>query len=156
MNIALEELEGKGTNRRMFKRGVWWCVLLLAASAWTQASSQLPQPLTLKDAIRIALQKHPSVAIAKNQLEQAKARRVQAEARYFPTLSPSVSYVNQQTRTALPGFGTRIGKIDETRSDIALRQTVFDSGQREISAAQARRSVEASEQAYRKRFSKRY
>jgi outer membrane protein len=133
----------------MFKRGVWWCTLLLAASVWAQEGSQLPQPLTLKDAIRIALQKHPSVAIAKNQLEQAKARRVQAEARYFPTLSPSVSYVNQQTRTALPGFGTRIGKIDETRSDIALRQTVFDSGQREISAAQARRSVEASEQAYR-------
>lgn len=133
----------------MLRRGVWLCILLLAATAWAQENAQVPQPLTLKDAIRIALQKHPSVAIAKNQLEQAKARRVQVEARYFPTLSPSVSYVNQQTRTALPGFGTRVGKIDETRSDIALRQTVFDSGQREISAAQARRSVESAEQAYR-------
>ena len=125
------------------------CVLLLAATVWAQENAQVPQPFTLKDAIRIALQKHPSVAIAKNQLEQARARRVQTEARYFPTLSPSVSYVNQQTRTALPGFGTRIGKIDETRSDIALRQTVFDSGQREVSAAQARRAVEAAQQAYR-------
>lgn len=133
----------------MLRQGVWLCILLLAATVWAQENAQVPQPLTLKDAIRIALQKHPSVAIAKNQLEQAKARRVQVEARYFPTLSPSVSYVNQQTRTALPGFGTRIGKIDETRSDIALRQTVFDSGQREISAAQARRSVESAEQAYR-------
>ncbi|MCS7311203.1 MAG: TolC family protein, partial [Armatimonadetes bacterium] len=60
-----------------------------------------------------------------------------------------MTYVNQQTRTALPGFGTRVGKIDETRSDVALRQTLFDSGQRDISAAQARRSVEAAEQAYR-------
>ncbi len=133
----------------MLRRGVWLCILLLGATVWAQENAQVPQPLTLKDAIRIALQKHPSVAIAKNQLEQAKARRVQVEARYFPTLSPSVSYVNQQTRTALPGFGTRVGKIDETRSDIALRQTVFDSGQREISAAQARRSVESAEQAYR-------
>ncbi len=133
----------------MLRRAVWWCVLLLAATVWAQEGAQVPQPLTLKDAIRIALQKHPSVAIAKNQLEQAKARRVQAEARYFPTLSPSVNYVNQQTRTALPGFGTRVGKIDETRSDVSLRQTVFDSGQREISAAQARRSVESAQQAYR-------
>lgn len=125
------------------------CVAVLAAAAWAQDSAQVPQPLTLKDAIRIALQKHPSVAIARNQLEQAKARRDQAQARYFPTISPSATYVNQQTRTALPGFGTRVGTIDETRTDISLRQTVFDSGQRELSAAQARRSVESAEQAYR-------
>lgn len=125
------------------------CAVVLAATVWAQDSVQVPQPLTLKDAIRIALQKHPSVAIAKNQLEQARARRQQAEARYFPTISPSATYVNQQTRTALPGFGTRVGSIDETRTDISLRQTIFDSGQREISAAQARRSVESAEQAYR-------
>lgn len=125
------------------------CLVMLAATVWAQDSVQVPQPLTLKDAIRIALQKHPSVAIAKNQLEQAKARRQQAEARYFPTISPSATYVNQQTRTALPGFGTRVGSIDETRTDVSLRQTIFDSGQREISAAQARRSVESAEQAYR-------
>jgi len=140
---------GKGTQGVMLKRGVWWCVLLLAAAVWAQENTQVPQPLTLKDAIRIALQRHPAVAIAKSQLEQAKARRVQAEARYFPTLSPTATYVNQQTRTALPGFGTRIGIIDETRTDIALRQTVFDSGQREISAAQARRAVESAQQSYR-------
>ncbi|MER3474948.1 MAG: hypothetical protein C4335_13200 [Armatimonadota bacterium] len=133
----------------MLRRGVWLCVAVLAAAAWAQDSAQVPQPLTLKDAIRIALQKHPSVAIARNQLEQAKARRDQAQARYFPTISPSATYVNQQTRTALPGFGTRVGTIDETRTDISLRQTVFDSGQRELSAAQARRSVESAEQAYR-------
>ncbi|NSW80638.1 MAG: TolC family protein [Chthonomonadetes bacterium] len=133
----------------MLRRGVWLCLVMLAATVWAQDSVQVPQPLTLKDAIRIALQKHPSVAIAKNQLEQAKARRQQAEARYFPTISPSATYVNQQTRTALPGFGTRVGSIDETRTDVSLRQTIFDSGQREISAAQARRSVESAEQAYR-------
>ena len=133
----------------MLKRTMWLCVVVLAATAWAQDGAQVPQPLTLKDAIRIALQKHPSVAIAKNQLEQARARRVQAEARYFPTLSPTATYVNQQTRTQLPGFGTRVGSVEETRTEVALRQTVFDSGQREISAAQARRSVESAEQAYR-------
>lgn len=133
----------------MLKRGVWLCIVVLAATAWAQDTTQVPQPLTLKDAIRIALQKHPSVAIARNQVEQAKARRDQAQARYFPTISPSATYVNQQTRTALPGFGTRVGSIDETRTDISLRQTIFDSGQREISAAQARRSLESAEQAYR-------
>ncbi len=133
----------------MLKQTVWLFVVLLAATAWAQDTAQVPQPLTLKDAIRIALQKHPSVAIAKNQLEQARARRVQAEARYFPTLSPTATYINQQTRTQLPGFGTRIGSVEETRTEMSLRQTVFDSGQREISAAQARRSVESAEQAYR-------
>lgn len=133
----------------MLKRGVWLCVMVLAATAWAQDATQVPQPLTLKDAIRVALQKHPSVAIARNQVEQARARRDQAQARYFPTISPSATYVNQQTRTALPGFGTRVGSIDETRTDISLRQTIFDSGQREISAAQARRSLESAEQAYR-------
>lgn len=125
------------------------CILCLLGTAWAQQQGQISQPLTLKDAIRVALQRHPSVAIAKNQVEQARARQLRAEARYFPTISPSVNYINQQTRTALPGFGTRIGKIDETRSDIALRQTVFDSGQREITAAQARRALEAAEQGYR-------
>lgn len=133
----------------MLKRGVWLCVVVLAATAWAQDTTPVPQPLTLKDAIRIALQKHPSVAIARNQVEQANARRDQAQARYFPTISPSATYVNQQTRTALPGFGTRVGSIDETRTDISLRQTIFDSGQREISAAQARRSLESAQQAYR-------
>lgn len=133
----------------MLRRGVWLCVLLLAATAWAQETAQVPQPLTLKEAIRIALQKHPSVAVAKNQLEQARARRVQVEARYFPTISPSATYVNQQTRTQLPGFGTRIGSVEETRTEVALRQTVFDSGNREIAAAQARRSVESAQQGYR-------
>lgn len=133
----------------MLRRGAWLCILCLLGTAWAQQQGQISQPLTLKDAIRVALQRHPSVAIAKNQVEQARARQLRAEARYFPTISPSVNYINQQTRTALPGFGTRIGKIDETRSDIALRQTVFDSGQREITAAQARRALEAAEQGYR-------
>lgn len=133
----------------MLKRVLWLSVLLLAATAWAQDNVQVPQPLSLKDAIRIALQKHPSVAIAKNQVEQARARRVQVEARYFPTLSPTATYINQQTRTQLPGFGTRVGSVEETRSEVALRQTIFDSGQRDISAAQARRSVESAEQAYR-------
>lgn len=139
----------KGKPEVMWKRAVWWCALWLATAAVAQESVSVPQPLTLRDAIRIALQRHPSVAVARNQVEQARARRMLAESRYFPTLSPSVSYVNQQTRTALPGFGTRVGKIDETRSDVALRQTIFDSGQRDIAAAQARRSLEAAEQAYR-------
>lgn len=139
----------KGTQQNMLRRGAWLCILCLLGTAWAQQQEPLPQPLTLKDAIRVALQRHPSVAIAKNQVEQARARQLRAEARYFPTISPSVNYINQQTRTALPGFGTRIGKIDETRSDIALRQTVFDSGQRDIAAAQARRSLEAAEQGYR-------
>ncbi len=59
------------------------------------APTTLPTPLTLSDAIAIALRQQPQQYIARDQLTQAQGQKQQARAQYFPTLTPSYQYQNR-------------------------------------------------------------
>lgn len=59
------------------------------------APTTLPTPLTLKDAIGIALQHQPQEYIARNQISQAQGQKQQAKAQYYPKLTPSYQFQNR-------------------------------------------------------------
>jgi len=69
------------------------------------APTTLPTPLTLSDAIAIALRQQPQQYIARDQLTQAQGQKQQARSQYFPTLTPTYQYQNRSQSF----FGVRSG-----------------------------------------------
>ena len=59
------------------------------------APTTLPSPLTLQDAITIALQHQPQEYISRDQISQAQGQKQQAQAQYYPKLTPSYQFQNR-------------------------------------------------------------
>ena len=121
----------------------------------------LPTPLTLADAVAIALRQQPTEYLARTQITSANGQKAQARAQYFPTLTPTYQY--QDTRDTFYGVpisgsgstlptGTTTGTqsldgVDVTRgsgADVIFKEILFDSGTRESVNAQARRTLDAA------------
>jgi outer membrane protein len=109
------------------------------------------QPLTLARAIDLALQLQPDVAAAQANREASEQRVTQAQANYYPNVSPTYNYRSQYT------FGTRNqfinGVVIPVQSgttvtnrlgDIGADLTLFDSFRREYGAQQARQNLRSS------------
>ena len=64
----------------------------------------LPTPLTLADALAIALRQQPTGYIAQTQITSANGQKAQARARYFPTVTPAFQY--QDSRNTFYGITT--------------------------------------------------
>lgn len=69
--------------------------VLLAASAASVALAQTPQPLSLADAIGLALERNPEVLVAREQLAELKGRITEVRADAYPQVS-------------MQGFGLRL------------------------------------------------
>jgi len=68
------------------------------------AVRSLPTPLTLADALAIALRQQPTGYIAQTQITSANGQKAQARAQYFPRLTPSFQY--QDSRNTFYGIST--------------------------------------------------
>ena len=64
----------------------------------------LPTPLTLPQAIALALRQQPQLYLSQTQITQARGQKLQAQSQYFPVLTPSYQY--QNTSQALYGLGS--------------------------------------------------
>lgn len=75
----------------------------------------LPAPLTLPQAIALALRQQPQQFLARTQVTQAQGQKLQAQSQYYPTFTPSYQYQNNsqtfygvsagQTSTVTTGTG---------------------------------------------------
>lgn len=112
------------------------------------AVSRLPTPLTLQEALSIALRQQPQQYIARTQTTQARGQRTQAQALYYPTLTPTYQFgVNRQTfygRDLGGGLRDRVNESQGGTGVLALRQNIYDGGRRELTNAQSRRSLEGA------------
>lgn len=90
--------------------------LLFALPARAQvappAPTSLPTPLTLSQAVAIALAHQPQQYSARAQTSQALGQRQQARALYFPVFTPSYQYQNNKRN--LYGLNTGTGTITTT------------------------------------------
>jgi len=114
----------------------------LSTNGWAQ--DELPRPLTLQDAFRIALERNPSVATAESDLAGRRASLGAQKARWLPTLSAGW---NWQTQQSLSGSGGLTGGGRRTTSrdlSLTLSQTFYESGLSE-SISIAHQQVQASE-----------
>ena len=85
-------------------------LLLLSAAGLSPAPAQAqvapsaagvrvpPGPLTLAQALAIALRQQPTEYIARTQITSAGGQKAQAQARYYPTLTPSYQYQDRRNR----------------------------------------------------------
>ncbi len=64
----------------------------------------LPSPLSLPEAIALALRHQPQLYSARTQITQAQGQRLQAQSQYYPVLTPSYQY--QNTSNALYGVSS--------------------------------------------------
>lgn len=100
----------------------------------------LGKPLTLEEAIQIALQNQSTLGIAQSQLDAAKARVTQARAQYYPNIAPLYQYQNE----IIPING-HAQHVDQGVLSIGLHQLLFDMGKREENVAASRSSEKASQ-----------
>jgi outer membrane protein len=84
------------------------------------APKTLPTPLTLQQAISIALAHQPQQYISKDQITQASGRKLQAQSQYYPTVTPSYRFQNN-TQSTFGGqsqtFNTTGGATGTTTGD---------------------------------------
>jgi outer membrane protein len=100
----------------------------------------LSAPLTLDQAIQIALANQPQLVIARSQVNSSKARVTQAESSFFPQIEPSYTYSNQTSR-----INSRSINNESDVTQIQLRQLIFDMGKREESVAQSKKLLRSTE-----------
>jgi len=74
------------------------------------APTTLPAPLTLAQAVSIALAHQPQQFLARTQVTQAQGQKQQARAQYFPTLTPSYQYQNRSQSF----YGVSTGSVPTT------------------------------------------
>jgi len=122
-------------------------VALWGNAAWGQpaAPKETPPNLTLQEALKTALEKHPALQSAEFAVRGADARAKQAEAPYYPQVGGSAIQTNGSLRSNafLRPSGTL---IEPNQSDVtvgvAASQTVYDFGQT-ASRVDAQRSDKA-------------
>ena len=119
------------------------------------AAIQLPSPLSLPEAIDLALQLQPNVLSATASRERAEEQEKAATARYFPGITPTYTYLNQYsfgTVNQFIGNGVVVpiqsGRTSTNKQlQIGLSYRLYDSGVRDLNARSARQSVAAQEYA---------
>ncbi len=116
------------------------CACALSGTTDVRAQGIVPDKLTLADAVRIATERHPSVAAARNDVEMAEADRVTASRRPNPALtlnsesyplfeSPRPGFTNGQE------FVARLDQEIESAGRRGLRTKAADAG---VDAAELR------------------
>ncbi|MBM3810242.1 MAG: TolC family protein [Acidimicrobiia bacterium] len=116
--------------------------LILLALAMLPAAAQTP--LTLREAVRIALEKHPSIEAAAAQTRAAESRIDQARAGYLPRVDYTESV--QRSNNPVFVFGTLLTQrrfsqsnfaldslnrpdfLNNFQSQVSLDQTIYDFG----------------------------
>jgi outer membrane protein len=117
--------------------------LILAVSAVAAQETGSPT-LSLQEAIRLALERNGNVAASALERTAAKARLLQTQASFFPTVTPQYSYTDS-VANQFGSAGSFSGvTYRETTVDVRAEWLLFDSGQRLTSFRQAEANLRAA------------
>lgn len=124
----------------------WILVFLLTLPATGRPGfAQLPAGLSLPEAIRIALDKNPTISAAASQIEASEAQIVQVRSGLIPQMDFREAY--SRTTNPMWAFGTKLNQeaitqqdfdpdrlnhpdpIDNFASTFSLKWSLYDSGQ---------------------------
>jgi outer membrane protein TolC len=119
--------------------------VLLALPVAAEDAVDLPSPLTLETAKRIACQDNPSIAASQARIEAALAAIRESAAAYYPTVSVSASAVHYRD---LP-TGTGTERVESYALNGTVSYLVFDGFARKFRVLAAEAGAEASREAER-------
>jgi outer membrane protein len=116
----------------------FWASLVMAQS---------PPALTLQQAETMALQNHPQIQAAQNELAFTNQQIVEARSAYFPTVTGEVtgSQANHDGRVGA-GYLTNSALFDRFGSGLQLSQLITDVGRTKNLVASSRLQAQASAQ----------
>jgi outer membrane protein len=99
-------------------------IVLLNISVVVAASASAAEKLTLRQCIQVALEKHPSLTAAQENLSASRSRVDQATSPYLPQVQASTGYSeNHQTGGGLGDTTTK-----GYSSTLSVNQTIYDFG----------------------------
>jgi outer membrane protein TolC len=118
-------------------------LLVIVALLLLPRSLYATQPLTLDEALATALENHPQIIEARENLVGADARTGQALSNYYPQVSIVADWNRGRSYlTALQGIKT----TEVTTAALYLRQTIYDFGRTSGVAEAARGNRDAADQ----------
>lgn len=119
---------------------------LLAAALAAQTPPQ-QQPLTLQQAEAIAIQNHPQIQAAQNEINFANQQVVVNRSSYYPTISADLTG-SQGNDSSRIGAGDLAASrlFDRVGQGVVVRQLITDSGRTPNLVASARLQARAAEQ----------
>jgi outer membrane protein TolC len=113
------------------------------------------QPITLRQAVDLAIRNNPELQQARLDLESAKAQLRQAEAAYYPSLDATASLLHQESQSIgspvlldqnNPAGGSRVPVVAENstalRGTVSLTYNIYTSGQRPATVKAAEGTVQ--------------
>lgn len=134
-----------------------WLVLMLfsappavgnAAEPYEPGAPTGEKVLKLEEAVRIALENHPTIKAAQEQIGAQEAVFKQQLGAYYPTLSLVNSYGTSKSGSDGGTNGPDLSARDAFSSQATLNMTLYDFGKREGNVQSARETVQATRYAY--------
>lgn len=119
--------EGRTRMRSLISLSAFILIVLLN----TTARSQIPDSLTVEEAVRQVVANHPLVEQASHAVEASLARVEQSRSSYYPTSDVNLGYVRlgPVAELAFPGLGEfKLFPENNYDEHISLKQTVYDFG----------------------------
>ncbi len=106
-----------------------WCIWFFSWLFWASAAAPVRAgpPLTLEQAIQIALEKSPILSAARSSIAAAEARVRQAESAYLPQISAAGEYARTRNETQTGLFPASPEK-DSYQAGLSLTQHLYDFG----------------------------
>jgi outer membrane protein len=119
------------------------------SAAAGQPAAPQEKALRLEDAVRIALENHPSIKAGQEQIGAQEAVLKQQLGGYYPTISLVNSYATANSTSTDSGTdSTGPNGIDTFSSQANVSMTLYDFGKREGNVQSARDTVQATRYAY--------
>ena len=143
---------------------IHYCVLLfllfvfpLSSSAADDQNEPVPEPLSLTEAIHIAVEQNPEIKAAQFHMDAVKSNSVKAQSGFYPQLNFAQSF--NRTTNPMWAFGTKLnqstitqGDFDPTRlndpdpinnfaSTFLLSWSIYEGGRTKIGWEQAKQNL---------------
>jgi len=117
-----------------------------AMSAGKTAPGEAEKPLTLEDAIMLALDHQPRIKAAQERVKAQRAVVGQAESAYYPTIDLTTNY---RRSTSTSRTGSSAEPFDFYTGSTVMNWTIYDFGRREGSVRGERDTLDATRYAER-------
>jgi TolC family type I secretion outer membrane protein len=139
-----ELAKSRNLSRKMQKRIIAGAVKALLFVAIAAGRTYAAEPLTLDEAVTVALKNHPQAVEARENLNGAEARTGQALANYYPQITIAADWSRGRSYFVVK---ESVLNADTNTDALYLKQTIYDFGRTSGAVEAARGNSQAAAEA---------
>lgn len=133
-------------RHRIYGSGLLIVLFLFSAHVFAEEPSAAVGRLTLKEAVEIALSRHPALLAAGGDIQVQRARVGQTRANFFPQLDLRSDYNRATSNIALSTpSGSSNASFNNYSASLSLQQRIYDFGKTGAEVESARQSLLGSD-----------